>query len=393
VSSLIYKGMGVMKAGVIVTLFILFLLLLSSCQIHNGTSLERKYVTDPIIPKKSGPTVGDSSEAEEDNSEDNTDGAMEGENQVARIMFIGDNMMDGKVALVMDEKGNEYPLTQFMPILQEANLVIANLETSVGRSGALEEKGYAFQSDPSRFDLFEPLRENIVFSLANNHGMDAPLLESMQELDQLNYAYIGVGVDREDAFKPYVRSTNGISIAVIAASRVIPFSRWAAGERSPGMASAYVDQPLLSLVQHWTGEVDYVIVYLHWGEELVDHPNQEQLELEEKLISAGANIIIGSHPHVLQGIQYNNERQLTAYSLGNFVFTTSSNVIANDTMVLDISLSKKKIEHVQIWPGQVQFGLVRSLETKDEKERIFSRLRELSPQINIDLDGRVTVDE
>lgn len=382
--------MGIMKAGAIVLLFILSLLLLAACQIQNGTLPEREFVTDPIIPKKSEPIVGDSSKEEERKSVDHKDGAIEGKNQVARIMFIGDNMMDGRVAVVMDEKGNDYPLTQFMPILQEADLVIANLETAVGTSGVLEEKSYAFQSEPSRFDLFKPLREKIVFSLANNHGMDAPLLESMKELDRLDYTYVGVGVNREEAFKPYVRDINGISIAVIAASRVIPFSRWAAGDNSPGMASAYVDQPLLKLVQHWKDEADYVIVYLHWGEEITDHPNQVQLELEEKLIGAGANLIIGSHPHVLQAIKFNDERQLTAYSLGNFVFTTSTNMIANDTMALDVTLSKEKIEHVQIWPGQVQFGLVRFLETEDDKERIFSRLRELSPQITINTDGIVT---
>jgi poly-gamma-glutamate capsule biosynthesis protein CapA/YwtB (metallophosphatase superfamily) len=370
-------------------LILLLTILLSACQVLNDTITDKEFITDPIIPKKN-PSNEDVSQTTIEETNRKTSENQDNKQQVARLIFLGDTMMDGNVAKVMDEKGNHYPLSEFMPILQQADFVVANLETAVGTSGVLEEKAYAFQTDPSRLELFDPLRDNLLFTLANNHGMDADLMETMRELDRLNYEYIGVGENREQAYQPHVRTINGVSVAFIAASRVIPFTRWAAGENRPGMASAYVDEPLISVVQEWKEKADYVVVYVHWGEELADQPHQVQLDLEKKLIEAGANLIIGSHPHVLQGVRWADKKQLTAYSMGNFVFTTSTTPKANDTMALEIYLSKEKIERVQVWPAQVSFGLVRHLEESEERERVFKRIKELSPQVQIDAQGNVT---
>jgi poly-gamma-glutamate capsule biosynthesis protein CapA/YwtB (metallophosphatase superfamily) len=368
------------KLGLKFLLILLIIVLLSACQVVNDSEDRR----NENISKE----TSSNENAPREKEGNDLDGVTQ--EQVARLIFLGDTMMTGNVAKVMDAKGNDYPLSQFMPILKKSDLVIANLETAVGTSGILEEKSYAFQTDSALLSLFDPLRGKLLFSLANNHGMDADLSETMRELDRLDYTYVGVGNNREEAFQPYVKTINGVSVAVIAASRVIPFARWTAGENKSGMASAYVDEPLLRVVREWKKQVDYVIVYFHWGEELADQPNQVQLDLEEKVIKAGANLVIGSHPHVLQGIRWNDKKQLTAYSMGNFVFTTSTTPKANDTMALEIRLSKEKIEHVQVWPAQVRFGLVRYLGEVEERERVFKRLRELSPQVRIDDQGRIT---
>jgi poly-gamma-glutamate synthesis protein (capsule biosynthesis protein) len=220
--------------------------------------------------------------------------------------------------------------------------------------------------------------------------MDAPLEETIHHLTQLGYPYIGVGQNLDHAFQPYVNEINGVSFAVIAASRVIPTTDWIAGEDKPGMASAYTDEPLLSTIKHWAAQVDLVIVFLHWGEERGDHPNEIQLELEQKLASAGANLIIGSHPHVLQEFKWRNKKQATAFSLGNFVFTTSTTETANYTMALDIQVTSDKITKIKIWPGKIDFGLIRYLdENNDERAQVIERLQQLSPTIDIERDGKV----
>lgn len=307
-----------------------------------------------------------------------------------RLMVVGDTMMAGNMGKVMDEKGIEYPLSQFMPILKQADFLLANLETAVGTSGQLAEKTYAFQTDPSKLEMFTPLKGKILFTLANNHSLDAPLDETLHHLDQRGFPYVGVGHNLEQAFQPYVSEINGISFAVISASRVIPSTDWAAGKDSPGMASAYSDEPLLSTVKHWANQVDMVIVYLHWGEERKDEPNKVQLELEEKLVAAGANLIVGAHPHVLQEIKWRDTQKLTAFSLGNFVFTTSTNQTANYTMVLDIQLTAEQISAVKIWPGKIDFGLIRYLdEDNPERDQVIQRLQQLSPTVTIEWDGTV----
>jgi poly-gamma-glutamate capsule biosynthesis protein CapA/YwtB (metallophosphatase superfamily) len=373
-------------------ILLIFLLLVNGCQVGGKDQKPQESYTDPIIPSEEQEKSNkDGEEVSNDNEEEKSHNKEDNQAK-ARLIFLGDNMMDGNVAQAMKAKGDQYPLSEFMPTLDKADLVIANLETAVGTSGntLAKEKKYAFQTHPDRLTLFEPLRKRLVFSLANNHGMDAPLDETMTELDAAGYQYIGVGKNIDAAIKPYNGEINGVSFAVIASSRVIPFSSWAAGPSSPGMASAYVDQPLLNTVKEWNAKVDYVIVYLHWGEELSDTPNKVQRDLEAKLLSAGAHIIIGSHPHVLQGMTWHDQKRFTAYSLGNFVFTTSSNAKANDTLALELTLSKEKIEEVQLWPGQIKFGLVRFLQAEDEKGRVLSRIRALSPHINVDSYGRIT---
>jgi poly-gamma-glutamate synthesis protein (capsule biosynthesis protein) len=368
-----------------VLLSLLFIALgLSSCQYR--TNLQPPNQTRNTTTPPQQESLRNHDNAEQHNAEQHRD-----DSDAVRLMFVGDVMMAGKVAETMEKKGNDYPLSEFLPVLKQADLVIANLETSVGTSGRLMEKKYAFQTSPDRFQLFEPLKGKILFTLANNHGMDGPLEETMHTLDRLGYPYVGVGRNLEQAFQPYVNEINGISFAVIGASRVIPASDWVAGENRPGMASAYVDEPLLGTIKQWDSKVDYVIIYVHWGKEHTETSNEIQLKLEEKLVSAGADLIIGSHPHVLQELKWKEPQQLTAFSLGNFVFTTSTHEIANETIILDVRLAPDHIAGVKVWPGKIHFGLIRHLqENNTERKRILERLDRLSPTIRINEDGLVT---
>ncbi|MDQ0339724.1 poly-gamma-glutamate synthesis protein (capsule biosynthesis protein) [Caldalkalibacillus uzonensis] len=376
---------------------LLLMFVLVSCQGEEMISQPDEPLDQMDLPEPDRPAAADNhavrqyeDEVKQDSEKQDTDKQIDENKSMLRLMFVGDTMMTGNVAKVMDEKGNDYPLSEFMPFLEQADLVVANLETAVGTSGKLEDKTYAFQTEPSRFELFEPLKDKILFTLANNHGMDAPLDETMHELDQLGYSYIGVGHNLQQAFQPYVDEINGVSFAVIGVSRVIPTTDWVAGENKPGMASAYMDEPLLSVVEQWRSKVDMVIVYVHWGIEREDIPNDVQLELEEKLVSAGANIVVGSHPHVLQEIKWRDDDQITAFSLGNFVFTTSTTEKANYTIALDIQLTSEHITDVKIWPAKIDFGLIRYLdEAHHERQRVVDRLDQLSPTIHIKSDGQV----
>ncbi|WP_026476213.1 CapA family protein [Alkaliphilus transvaalensis] len=324
----------------------------------------------------------------QDTQDEENDNEKKNEKNLARIIFVGDTMMDGNVAKVMIEKGDHYPLTEFMPILEGADFVVANLETAVGTSGELMEKTYAFQTNPDRFALFDPINEKLLFSLANNHGMDAPLDETMKELDRMNFKYIGVGQNMEMAFRPHIEEINGVSFAFLAASRVIPVPEWRAEAHKSGMATAYSYEPLISYIGKWVDKVDHVIVSIHWGEELAEIPNEEQTSLNEKLLEAGVRAVIGTHPHVIQEIRWEGN-QLTAFSLGNFVFSTSRQAIANDFIALELHLSKNNIESVKAWPGEIKFGLLKHLKEEEDRKRVFGRLQRLSPTIIVDENGLV----
>ncbi len=310
------------------------------------------------------------------------------EEDVLRVLFLGDSMMTGNVAGALDQHGMDYPLREFAPVLQAADLIVVNLETAVGTSGELmEEKSFAFQTDPQYLELFEPYKDKLVFTLANNHGMDAPVMETIQELETEGFHYVGIGRNQQEAFEPYTTSINGVSVAVFGASRVIPVPEWRATDTRPGMATAYSPEPLASYVAKWSEQVDYVIPYLHWGQELEEEPDENQIELADALKEAGANLIVGAHPHVLQAMEWNGPKQFTAYSLGNFVFTTSHDSRANDTVALEMELTQEEIQRVKVHPAEIRFGLVRYLEKPEERNRILQRLAKLSNNGNLRIDS------
>lgn len=307
-----------------------------------------------------------------------------------KVVFLGDTMMDGNVAGAMDQHGMDYPLREFAPVLQEADLIIANLETAVGTSGNLmEEKSYAFQTDPAYLKLFEPYKDKLIFTLANNHGMDGPVMETIHALEREGFHFVGIGRDKREAFAPYVAEINGVSMAIFGASRVIPVAGWRATDSTPGMATAYSPEPLVGYVEEWSEKVDYVVPYLHWGQELEEKPDKHQLALKKALEAAGANIIIGSHPHVLQAMEWKAPKSFTAYSLGNFVFTTSHTALANDTVALEMTLTSERIEKVKVYPAEIRFGLVRHLKEEKERARILDRLNQISPQLFFTPEGIV----
>lgn len=333
-----------------------------------------------------------------DNSSfDNVDTFQEGESQqikgdgtdAVRVVFLGDCMMADNMARALDQHGMEYTLEDFDGLLSQADLIVANLETSIGTSRILMDKSFPFQTDPKYLSIFAAYREKMVFSLANNHGMDAPLSETMEFLNDLNYAYVGVGENVQQAYAPHLIEINGISFAIFAASQVMPTADWRAGEDKPGMAEAYNADKLISYITPWLDEVDYTIAYIHWGEELANQPTANQRMLEKELRKAGVNVIIGSHPHVLQAYEWYGDKQFTAHSMGNFVFTTSHTPVANDTVALEMIINKDNIRQVQLHFGRIQFGKVHSLMEDRRSERIIERLNQLSHSVNVEDNGEL----
>lgn len=304
-----------------------------------------------------------------------------------RVVFLGDCMMADNMARSLDQHGMDYTLEEFHWLLDKADLIVANLETSIGTSRLLMDKSFPFQSNPKCLSLFESYRDKIVFSLANNHGMDGPLAETMEHLDHLGYDYVGVGLNIDQAYAPYVMEFNDISFAVFAASQVMPTTEWRAGEEKPGMAEAYSTDKLLEYISPWINQVDYTIAYLHWGEELADKPTANQRILEKTLRKAGVNLIIGSHPHVLQAVEWYDEKQFTAHSMGNFVFTTSHTPLANETAALELLVTKESILQSRLHFGKIHYGKIHLVMDTPQKSQMIDRMNELSRSVNVGEDG------
>lgn len=159
-----------------------------------------------------------------------------------------------------------------------------------------------------------------VVSLANNHMFDcfAAGFERLRDLlAQRHVAWFGAGLDLAEATEPLLLARRGQRIAMLAGVDERSGAAHVAGPGRFGVAPLEMDR-LVGQVRELTGEVDHVIVSLHWGEERLMLPSPEQVAAARQLVDTGASLVLGHHPHVVQGMEIRNGTPI-CYSLGNFV--------------------------------------------------------------------------
>lgn len=230
----------------------------------------------------------------------------------------------GDVLMDRSEAAGRDPFDLLVPPLDDADLSLVNSEMAVADGGTAEEgKEFTFRAPASAATTMANAGIDVV-ALANNHALDFgsdALLESIANLRGADVTPVGAGADTENAFAPaaFEIGNDGeekVSVAVVAASDVVP-EGWSVGAQ-PGIATTR-QGALVDAVEAAVEDHDVVLVMVHWGVEGEACPNQGQVDLGDELLDAGAAVVIGSHPHVLQPIARRGEG-LVAYSLGNFVW-------------------------------------------------------------------------
>jgi len=233
----------------------------------------------------------------------------------------------------------ENPLEEVAPVLAAADLAVVNVETAVGAAGApAPDKQYTFQAPPELWTALVASGVDVV-TLANNHALDfgvEGLEETIAGARAAGLAIVGAGADAEEAYAPVVVDVRGRSVAVVGLSRVLPVIEWGATAERAGLASAYDEEAAVAAVQAAALQADHVVVALHWGREVEDCPDEHQRRLAAALVGAGADVIAGHHPHVLQGIA-EDDGTVVAYSLGNFAWYSKGGLSAQ-TGVLTATL-------------------------------------------------------
>ncbi|MFC4786256.1 CapA family protein [Nocardioides sp. MAHUQ-72] len=247
------------------------------------------------------------------------------------LAFAGDTHFQLQLAALLD-----HPRGALGPMagpLAAADLTMVNLESAVAEGGTpdpkeLEEPAdrYWYRTSPRALVVLERAGVDVV-TMANNHGADygaAGLAETLRARRDGPVAVVGAGRNRRDAFSPYRVSVRGTDFAFLgadASAREGSSSVWAAGPRTPGLAAAHAARPraLLAAVRAADRHADVVVVYLHWGEEERGCPTHRQTVTARALAGAGADVVVGSHAHVLLGSGWLGDTYVD-YGLGNFVW-------------------------------------------------------------------------
>ncbi|MEA3078129.1 MAG: hypothetical protein QOF60_3037 [Actinomycetota bacterium] len=270
----------------------------------------------------------------------------------ATLAFAGDVHGEGPVRDLL-ERG-ENPLAAMADRLQAADLVAVNLETPVAHpgTGTPQSKQYVFLAGTELLDALVRSGVDIV-NLANNHALDhgpEALLETIDHARQAGLTPVGAGANAAEAYRPAYFRVRSRTIAVLGLSRVVP-PGWAATATKPGVASAYDERTAMQAIRNAKAQADDVVVIVHWGVELARCPGDDIVGLAHRLHQAGASIVAGHHPHVLQGIS-NGDEGVTAYSLGNFVWYHDEPP-TNETGVLEVELGLEGRPRPTFLPARV----------------------------------------
>ena len=233
------------------------------------------------------------------------------------ISAIGDISFTGNI----DKKPSAKIFKKISDTWADSDLVVGNLEGPLLDNGRSIPGKCVLKADPGWADILSESGINLV-SLANNHMMDfgaKGLFNTINILKNTGIHFLGAGENLKKACSPLILELNNVRIGFLARSSVlISSSSYYATQNKPGIAFFNYEETIRQ-VQKLKLKVDIIILLIHWGIENYQFPSPSQRTLAKQLLENGVNIIMGHHPHVLQGIEY-IEKGIVAYSLGNFLF-------------------------------------------------------------------------
>lgn len=322
------------------------------------------------------------------------------------LRAVGDVMLSRLVGQTAEQKRAPYPFEHVASFLKGADIVFGNLEGPLSRRGVAEtntEPDLVFRAPPEMAKLLKSAGFTVL-SLANNHilnyGAEA-LSDTIGILKRQGIRYVGAGMNKEEAEKPVVFDCDNVKIGFLAFTYSHPV-----GSEQPGCA-----EMKLSTVKKNVGmlrnKVDVLIVSLHHGIDFVEHPTLWMRDFARKTVEYGADVILGHHPHMIQGIErYKNG--LIAYSLGDFVFDhadqnlrkaayerTAGNFLNRkalleddlrtiESIILEVGISKNGVESYQAIPARAEADFQPRIATSAAADKIRLRLRKLSELLTDD---------
>lgn len=317
------------------------------------------------------------------------------EKETVSFTFAGDVLLDDAYAVMSNYRMKNSELSACVDIsllekMQSADVCIVNNEfTYTEETIPIPNKSFTFRAKPENVEILKEMGVDAV-SLANNHVYDygeQGLLDTVETLEKAGIAYAGGGRNIEEASKILYYRNESVCVSVICATQIERYQNpntKEATETSPGTFRCYDSAKLLEKIKEADANSDVTIVFLHWGTESTTDLDWRQTTQAKECADAGADIIVGAHPHVIQGIGYEGDVPVF-YSLGNYWFS-SKNL---DSALLTLEVGKDGLVSAQFKPC-----LTRNCHTIEatgaEKERVLNLMRSLSPEATIDEDGYVT---
>ena len=297
------------------------------------------------------------------------------------IAAVGDIMLDGSAREIMQKNSYDFAFEKMRPWLLGADVAFGNLEGPLTKRGtAAQDKKYLFRSPPDKVAKALKAAGFDIVSLANNHSLDygsVGLADTISALEKVGIKHAGAGASLTVARRAAVIERKGLKIAFLAYSLTFPEEFWASSKK-PG--TVFGSREVVEAdVRKAKRKADIVVTSFHWGRESQTELRPYQVALGHAAIDAGASLVIGHHPHILQAVEkYKNG--VILYSMGNFAFGSYSQK-AKVSALAKIEFNGKHLTQVSLVPINV-FNVNVLFQPKPlhgkEASNVISHLQQLS---------------
>lgn len=282
--------------------------------------------------------------------------------QTVRLTAVGDIRLDGPVGELIASKGPKAPTAPVRELL-EGDIVLGNLECPVTDRGTRFPKKWNFRAPPKNLAALKDAGFTVV-NLANNHVFDYSLdgfVDTMANLKKAGIPYVGAGRSLSEAAEPHIREINGVRVGIIGYTSTFPNEAWAKSNRAGVLYSDHKKLP--DVVKRAKKRADVVVITFHGGTELDPYPNEIQQAFGRAAIDAGADLVIGHHPHIVQPVEVYRGKFIL-HSIGNFMFV-SPTPITRLSVIVQAELSKSGVERLRFFPIDTWSGPVKPASLTD----------------------------
>ena len=293
------------------------------------------------------------------------------------LVAVGDiSFSRGVERMVKKQKDLNYPFLKIRDYLKSADLVFGNLETPITEGPEIPDFEMVFRSNPGTEQTLKQAGFSVL-SLANNHTPnfgEQGLKDTFNYLAEVGIKFVGAGNNEQEANQPVYIETKGIKFAFLAYNDtdIVPASYEATNSHA-GTAFMRTER-MTQAVKEAKQKTDFVIVSMHSGIEYTDKLNDSQVNFAHAAIDAGADLIIGHHPHVVQTVEKYKGKYIF-YSLGNFVFDQPQSQETKEGLAIKVYFAKDGINKISLLPVVMENLVQPRMTNQSEAEKILQRLK------------------
>ena len=317
-------------------------------------------------------------------------------NDLLHIGLTGDVMLGRTLDSIISRRGYNYPWGDVLGLMNNTDLNLINLETTLTHSAQEVSKRFNFKATPDKIQSL--VNANItIANLANNHILDfseAGLLETLGTLDKRGIEHVGAGKNMEDASRPVVLTRKNVRVGVLGLTDNEP--DWKTNGQ-PGVN--YIDlarnegvEKTINAIEKLRQETDIIIVSIHWGPNMQSKPSREFIQFAHAMIDHGANVIHGHSAHILQGIEC-YDSNLILYDTGDFVddYAVDTDLRNDLSAFFILTLNKSGVLSLKIIPVRI-FNYQVNQAIDEDYTWVINQMKRLSSDFNTHVNEKAEIE-